>query len=186
VSAPPLPAGSIAVDPEALTRAPDPAAAIAPPTIPEEAAADAGDFELEGRTRIDLRAARASGAVAIATNDPAVDPSIETVIDGSVHSLVRGEGINPLILTFTFTEPIALRTARVVLAGSPYDWTLEAAEGDRRVESRIPERVWSQIDLPEPVTTKVVKIEAQRLERDDFVHVNEIELWVESSPQQLK
>jgi hypothetical protein len=171
------------VDPSALTRAAEPGVS-APPTIPEEAAVDAADFELEGRTRIDLRAERASGALTITTNDPSVDAKIGTAIDGSVSSLVRGDGINPLVLTFTFVEPIALRTARVVLAGSPYDWTLEATEGDRRVESGIPERVWSQIDLPEAVKTNVVKIEALRLERDDFVHVNEVELWVESDQEQ--
>ena len=108
--------------------------ASAPPTIPEEAAVDAADFELEGRKRIDLRAARAKGEVTITTNDPTVDADIEKTIDGSVNSLVRTEGINPFVLTFTFAQPIALRTARVVLAGSPYDWTLEPTEGDRRVE----------------------------------------------------
>jgi hypothetical protein len=179
VSAPPLPPGSIIVDPSALTRDAEPGVS-APPTLAEEAAGDATNFELEGRTRIDLRAERASGTVTITTNDPAVDPKIETMLDGSVHSLVRGEGINPLVITFIFARPIALRTARVVLAGSTYDWTLEAPVGDRRTVNEIPERVWSQIDLPEAVKTTGVRIEALRLERDDFVHVNEIELWVES------
>ena len=152
------------------------------PTLPDAIAVDDGDVELEGLSRIDLRAARESGAMTIETNDPTVDPNLGGVIDGSVHSLVRTESINPLILTFTFDEPIRLRAARIYLAGSPYDWLIEASEGDRRLNRNIPERVWSQIDLPEAVETKVVRVEALRLERDDFVHLNEIELWVEVEP----
>jgi hypothetical protein len=180
VSAPPLPPGSIEVEP-VLPGAKAPRAVPDRPTLPDAVTVDAGDFELEGLSRIDLRASRESGAVTITTNDPTFDPNLGSVLDGSPNSLARSDSINPLILTFTFKEPIRLRAARIYLAGSPYDWVLEASEGDRRLNRDVPERVWSQIDLPEAVETEVVKVEALRLERDDFVHLNEVELWVESA-----
>ena len=178
-SAPPLPPGTIKVEP-APPGGVAPRAALNRPTLPDAIAVDDGAVaELEGLSRIDLRAAIEGGALTLSTNDLAVDVKLGVVIDGSVNSLVRSESINPLILTFTFKSPIRLRTARIYLAGAPYDWVLEAKEGDRLLNSNIPERVWSQIDLPETVETNVVRVEALRLERDDIVHLNEIELWVE-------
>lgn len=177
-SAPPLPAGSIVVR-ELPPDAP-PRVALDQPTLPDATTVGAGDFELEGLARIDLRAAREASKLRLETNDPSIEAELGKILDGDRESLVRTNSINPLVMTFTFAQPIKLRTARVYLVGSPYDWLLEAKEGDRLLSRGVPERVWSQIDLPATVATKVVRIEALRLLRDDVVHVSEVELWVES------
>jgi hypothetical protein len=40
-----------------------------------------------------------------------------------------------------------------------------------------PDSAWSQLDLQEAVSTSVVQLEILRRERDDYVHIDEIELY---------
>jgi hypothetical protein len=42
-----------------------------------------------------------------------------------------------------------------------------------------PDSAWSQLDLPEPVSTSIVQLEVLRRERDDYVHLDEIELYTQ-------
>ena len=180
VSAPPLPAGSIVVRDVPQELVPD-----EPPPPPRATLPDATLVEsassppIEGLVRVELRKALAEGKVQIETNDPAFNDRLAPLFDGDTESLSRTESINPLILVFKFPEPIKLRTARVFLAGSAYDWLLEAPAGERHLTQGVAERTWSRIDLESAVETDVVRVETLRLERDDYVHVNELELWVE-------
>jgi hypothetical protein len=179
-TAPPLPAGSIEVDPQAQVEPPPVPANLNRPTLPNATVIEAPDRSLEGLAKLDIAAARSTDRVAIEVNDELFAPRLEAIFDGDTESLARTENVNPMILTLTFPAPIKLRVARVYLAGSPYDWLLEPVVGeDRHLRRNVPERTWSAIDLPEAVETSAVRIEALRLERDDYVHVNEIELWVE-------
>ncbi len=41
-----------------------------------------------------------------------------------------------------------------------------------------PAELWSGIELKEPIETRVVRVLLQRLERDNFVHLNEVEVWL--------
>ncbi len=100
------------------------------------------------------------------------------MIDGDPDNLLKTDGVNPLVVTMTFREPIQLRAAQAYMAASPYDWVLEAQPGEERLlAANVPERQWTQISLPAAVETNVVRIEILRLERDDYVHANEIELY---------
>ena len=116
----------------------------------------------------------------IATNDTRFQDAITWLVDGDVANMAITNSTNPVDVTITFTNPTPLRAARAYLAGSRYDWVIEPAPGEgRRLAENVPERTWSQIDLPGPVETSVVRLEFLRLERDDFVHVSEIELYAE-------
>jgi hypothetical protein len=140
--------------------------------------ASAEALPVDSLPRIDLAATASSGELTIEVNEPFAQPAAPALIDGSVDSLLKTDGTNPLVVTLTFRQPIQLQAARVFLAASPHDWVIEPLPGEQRLlATNVPEREWSQISLPEPLETNVVRIEILRLERDDYVHANEIELY---------
>ena len=152
--------------------APPPRRSLEGKPAPAEAVA------LDSLQRIDLAAALSNGELSIEVNDPSAKAAIPAMIDGDPDNLLKTDGVNPLVVTLTFREPIQLRAARAYMAASPYDWVLEAQPGeDRLLSANVPERQWSQISLPAAVKTNVVRVEILRLERDDYVHANEIELY---------
>jgi hypothetical protein len=169
------------------------AAPGAPPTAPPPQAAAAtehrvtlahgravapGQLALDRLQKVDLAQELSSGSLTVDANDPLFPPRFPVLVDGDVKSLARSENINPLILTLTFSEPKKLAAARMHPAGSPYDWLIEPTPGgDRLMVEGAPDSTWSQIDLPSPVETSVVRLEILRRERDDYVHVDEIELY---------
>ena len=155
--------------------------AAAPPSRPElESAAvlELGAANLADLQRIDLGTTLANSDLVIEPNDPAAIPAIPTIIDGDLESLMKSNAINPLVIDFEFANEISLKTVRLYPAASRYDWLVEALPGGPRFMLRdVPERTWSQLDLPEAVTTSVIRLEVLRVERDDYVHLNEVELY---------
>lgn len=99
------------------------------------------------------------------------------IFDGSDESLLRTDGINPLKLTVTFTEPIKLRGARVLSTYSDYNWSMTPEGGERLVLESIPEGVASVLILTVPIATKKISFEVLRKTRDNVVHMNEIEIF---------
>ena len=152
--------------------APPPRRSLEGKPAPAEAVA------LDSLQRIDLAAALSNGELSIEVNDPSAQAAIPAMIDGDPDNLLKTDGVNPLVVTLTFREPIELRAARAYMAASPYDWVIEAQPGEERLlAANVPERQWTQISLPAAVKTNVVRVEILRLERDDYVHANEIELY---------
>jgi hypothetical protein len=132
--------------------------------------------------RIDLARARRSGDVEVATNDATLEQQLGPLFDGNTRSLVRTEEVNPLFLTFTFRTPVALRGVRVFPSYSSYDWALQTGpDAEWLVIRDASSQSWSGIELERSVETGTVRVELLRRQRDDFVHVNEIEIWVEPS-----
>ena len=173
----PAPEGGPLKDPQ--SRAPEPvgrsvgvdlrsgAQAVAPGTTP-----------LAGLEPVDLRAALASEVLSIGTNDPELANHLDQVLDRDITTLARSASVSPLALALAFTEPIRLHTVRVYLSYSTYDWRVRtAADGVWLLIAEASEEAWSQIDLEEPIETSEVVIEIRRLQRDDFVHLNELELY---------
>jgi hypothetical protein len=157
--------------------APPPRRSLEGEPAPAEAVA------LESLQRIDLAAALSNGELTIEVNDASAKPSIPAMIDGDPDNLLKTDSVNPLLVTLTFRAPIQLRAARAYMVASPYDWLLEAQPGEQRLlATNVPDRQWSQISLPAAVETSVVRIEILRLERDDYVHANEIELYGPAAP----
>jgi hypothetical protein len=137
-----------------------------------------GTTPLDGLEKIDLAHEQSSGNLTVEANDPMFPARMSVIIDGDTTSMTRSESINPLILTLTFREPIRLAAARLFPAGSAYDWLVEPTPGgERLLLEGAPDSAWSQIDLEEPVSTSVVQLEILRRERDDYVHIDEIELY---------
>jgi hypothetical protein len=123
---------------------------------------------------------RAAGAVRIDTNDPIFTTRLDAILDGSTGTLSRSEEVNPLILVFHFEPPVRLAAVRIFPSYSTSDWAVRAQpEQPRFLIREAADEQWSRMDLPEPVETAEVRLEVRRLLRDDYVHVNEVELLIE-------
>jgi hypothetical protein len=143
----------------------------------QEVAPASGDGAGE---RFDLAGGRASGAVLVEVNDPVLRERLDVLFDGATAEPVRSDGVNPLVFRIALDPPVRLVGVRVFPSYSTYDWTVRAnPEQPRLLVRGAAEEQWSSIELPEPLVTGEVQIEIARLVRDDFVHVNEIELMVE-------
>jgi hypothetical protein len=129
--------------------------------------------------KLDLAAARRSKTVVVRANDPLYPPRMDAIFDGDPSSLARTENVNPLVLSFEFDQPIRLAALRLYPSYSSYDWGLELSQGKEPLVVRhAPAEIWSGIELKEPIETRVVRVLMQRLERDNFVHLNEVEFWL--------
>ena len=128
--------------------------------------------------RHDLAAARAAGTLQIDVNDPTFPDRLDALFDGDTSTLSRSEDMNPLILVLRFEAPISIATVRVFPSYSTYDWAVRPRPDEPRYMVRgAAEEQWSRIDLPRPVETTEVRLELRRLVRDNYVHVNEVELY---------
>ena len=118
----------------------------------------------------------------IIPNDSRTKPNLENLFDSDTGVPVKTENINPYILSFTFKEPISLKTVRIFPSYSSYDWVVYTGSSEKEKGLMIrnaPEEDWSRLDLPKAVSTKTVRLEILRTVRDNFVHVNEIEFYTE-------
>lgn len=125
--------------------------------------------------RLSISDLEAAGKVQIVS--PAAGGDKAKLFDGNEETLVRTDGINPLKMSFVFVEPIKVRGVRVLSTYSDYNWSFTADNGERLVLESIPEGVSSVLVLPAPVTAKSITIEVLRRTRDNYVHVNEVELY---------
>jgi hypothetical protein len=129
-------------------------------------------------SRLDMAIMRANGTLQVEVNDPDLTPYLDALIDGDPSTLVRSNGVNPLVVTLTFTQPVRVTAVRIFPTYSLHDWVIEPLPGEERLLVRdAPGQAWSSIELDQPTETAVVRVEVLRLERDDFVHLNEIELY---------
>jgi hypothetical protein len=127
--------------------------------------------------RVDVTALLSSGGLTIKVNDPTFEPHVAKQFDGDTRWPSRSDSINPLVFELEFTAPIRLAAARFFPFGPKSAWSIEARAGERWSLTAVDPGQWSQLDLPEPVETKLVRIELLRIEGDDNVHVSELELY---------
>lgn len=113
----------------------------------------------------------------VAIESAAAGKDANRLFDGDDATVVRTENINPLKITLTFVEPIKLKAARMLSSYSDYNWSMTPEGGERMIIESIPDGVISVLVLPTAVTTKKVTFEVLRRTRDNFCHVNEIELF---------
>lgn len=139
------------------------------PTLPSER---------EGIRQLDLRRALATGGVSLGVNDPRFPTGLEKLVDGNTATLSRSEDVSPLILRFAFGAAIRLKIVRIYLSYSTYDWELHLDSGAPVVIREAAEEAWSEIDFPEAQETQSARLEIRRLQRDNYVHVNEIEFYI--------
>jgi len=129
----------------------------------------------KGLKKVNILDLEAAGKVTV--DSPASGQDAPKLFDGNDETLVRTDSINPLKITLTFTDPIKLKAVRVLSTYSDYSWSLTPEGGERIVLDSIPEGVSSVLVLPAQVTTKKISFEVLRKSRDNYVHVNEVELF---------
>ena len=134
----------------------------------------------EDLRRVDLALAWRSGELAVDVNDPVLAGELVPLFDGDTASLIRSEQINPLFFTLTFRFPVRLKGVRLFPSYSSYDWALRPLpEEEWLVIQNAADGAWSSLELEQSVETSVVRLEVLRRERDDYVHLNEVELWTD-------
>lgn len=127
--------------------------------------------------KLDLAQMLHAGTVKVELNDPSVAAPL--LFDGSIDHPARTESINPLVVTLTFAQPVAIAAARIYPTYATYDWALYPDAAQTGLVARgVPQEQWSRIDVPQPKAAQSVQIELVRTERDNYVHVNEIELYI--------
>lgn len=126
--------------------------------------------------RLNLPDLAQSGALKVTSNDPGFsDPTV--VYDEIETSLAKSNGINPFKVTFEFTAPHAVKAVKVLSSYSDFGWAIEVDGGNRLVVDAVIDGQWSTIAWPEGIKAKKVTVEVLRKVRDNYVHLNEIEIY---------
>ncbi|MCU0781171.1 MAG: PA14 domain-containing protein, partial [Akkermansiaceae bacterium] len=152
-----------------------------------------GSFQvvIDDPATLDLTGLLAAGGVT-ANHTPFDIGAIGNLFDGSVNTLVRTPAINPLTVTLEFTEPQVLHGTRAWFTatwGDPaYRWQMETADTLADLDQRTgswrqavpltgtPSDSFSAATLDPPVTARCVRLTAQRLTGDNYVHACEWQL----------
>ncbi len=125
--------------------------------------------------RLDILNLTASNQATASSNVPGA--ALDNLFDGADDSLVRTPEINPLDTTLTFTAATKVRAIRVRSTYSDFAIAVQVDGGERIVLDPVPEGDWATIVFPTPVNAKQILVQTLRKSRDNFVHVNEIELY---------
>ncbi|MEN9846704.1 MAG: hypothetical protein RIS36_1851 [Pseudomonadota bacterium] len=128
-----------------------------------------------GSKRLDVLNLTASNQATVSSNVPGA--ALDNLFDGADDSLVRTPEINPLDTTITFTTATKIKAIRVRSTYSDFAIAIQVDGGERVVLDPIPEGDWATIVFPAPVTANKILVQTLRKSRDNFVHVNEIELY---------
>jgi CARDB protein/F5/8 type C domain-containing protein len=113
------------------------------------------------------------------------------LFDGDTESLYRSAAVNPAWIQVSFDNAKTLSEFQVYCCGAwgdpAYQWSVEIADNQADMDSQTgsyaevvsatgtPSDVFSVVTLGAPVTAQLVRLQAERLTGDDYVHVNE---WV--------
>lgn len=154
-----------------------------PQPTPEVRAELAPGKDVSGQAALPAKAKRLNladlveqGQLAVTTNVAGAG-DLQLVFDEVDSTLTKSDGTNPFVFTLEFSNPIAIKAVRILSTYSDYGWALEAQGTPRLVVDMIIDGEWSTMAWPEGMKTNKVKIEVLRKTRDNFVHVNEIEIY---------
>lgn len=117
-----------------------------------------------------------SGELVVTSNVPGAG-DLRLALDEIEDTLSKSEGINPFKLTFEFKTPRVIRAARVLSTYSDYGWAFHAEASERLTVDTIIDGQWSTIAWPEGRKCARFSIEVLRKVRDNYVHLNEVELY---------
>lgn len=117
-----------------------------------------------------------SGALVVSTNVPNL-PDAGRIYDEIDTTLAKSEGVNPFKVTFEFTAEKTIKAIRVLSTYSDYGWAIQFDNGERLVVDSVIDGDWSTVAFSDGVKVKKVTVEVLRKVRDNYVHLNEIELY---------
>ena len=134
-----------------------------------------------GSSTIPEKAKRIEILNLVATNDATISSNtqgndLENVFDGADDSLLRSPEINPVDVTVTFKTPKKIRAIRVRSTYSDFAVAVQIDNGERLILDPVPDGDWALMVWPQGVTAKRLFVQTLRRSRDNFVHLNEIEV----------
>jgi formylglycine-generating enzyme len=156
-------------------------------------AIDIGQFQVQipNPSLLNVAQLLASGGASVTHTTIDIGP-ISNLFDGSVNTLIRTPNIDPAVVTLTFTQPQTLRGFRAYFSyasGNPAIlWQVETADTQADLDSRTgtwrqavastgtPIETYSTVTLGAPVTARLARFTATKLQGDDYVHINEWQL----------
>jgi hypothetical protein len=138
--------------------------------------------------RLDIKAMLAGGQAA-ASASPYDIGTIEAVFDLSTATLLRSASVNPCFVQVTFSEPQTLYSFRALFShAASYRWKVESADTQADMDAHtgswrelVPwtgagDMVFSSGAPAAPRAARIVRLIAERLAGDDYVHLNEWEI----------
>ncbi|HEY3415075.1 MAG TPA: hypothetical protein VGM51_18730 [Armatimonadota bacterium] len=103
------------------------------------------------------------------------DGDASKVFDADRDSLARTPSINPAFVQVEFKTPQTITGTRVRFTGDKHDWSL-TADGKVVFKSAWKSEDPQTVAFPAPLTARVFRLDAKRLEGDDYVHFFDWEL----------
>jgi len=116
------------------------------------------------------------GQLTVTSNVPGLG-DLPNVFDESDNSLSKSDGVNPFGFTLDFATQRNVKAVRVLSTYSDYAWAIQSDSGQRFVVDMVIDGEWSTVAFPEGLKTKRLIVEVLRKVRDNYVHVNEIEVF---------
>lgn len=117
-----------------------------------------------------------NGELVVTANIPGLR-DLDLAFDEVEDTLSKSEGINPYQLIFQFKNPRMIRAVRVLSTYSDYGWAFVPEGGERLVVDTVIDGQWSTIAWPDGLKTAKFSVEVLRKMRDNFVHLNEVEVY---------
>ncbi|MFA6570149.1 MAG: Ig-like domain-containing protein, partial [Bacteroidota bacterium] len=129
-----------------------------------------------------------SGIIQVQSNTPFDIGKIENIFDGQTSTLARTPAVNPLIITLILDDSIAFAKTRIFFSYGEGTFRLEAAMSLSDLSSQGPtykviedehSLKWDGWDSTEfePVPAKVIRLTVRRTTGDNYVHLNEWEIY---------
>ena len=119
--------------------------------------------------------------------------NLNNIFDGNSNTLARTANINPMVVTVSFTTPQQLARSRIYFLGGDSESRIETADtvadldsmsGSFRVAldfSFGANSIWLDRSFTNSITCRVVRLKLHRLVGDNYVHLNEWQLFLADS-----
>jgi hypothetical protein len=120
--------------------------------------------------------------------------SIDNVFDANTSTLARSESINPMVVTLSFATPKQLIRSRVWFLAGSNRWRVETADSVADLDTttgtfRVAldwatdnDSAWRDRSFTTPITCRAVRLKLQRLTGDNYVHLNDWQLFLVDRP----
>ena len=150
--------------------------------------------EARAAAPLDINALVTAGQASVTTSRIDIG-SRQAIFDGDTSSLARSQSVNPMLVTITFKTPRQLGSCAAFFShAAQYRWRAATAETLTDLNKRsgtyrdltgwvdAGDRVWSAHDLTDPGPFTYLRLEAERLVGDNYVHLNEWSLFEPRPP----
>lgn len=143
--------------------------------------------------QVDVAWALSNGQATVTNSTIDIGP-IGNVFDGNTSTLARTQSINPMVVTLSFATPKQLMGSRTWFLAGDNRWRVETADTVAELDAttgtfRIAldwatgsEATWQDRSFTAPITCRAVRLKLERLTGDDYVHLNEWQLFLLERP----